>query len=266
MTDAAAPMATFEDRACWLVEKLLQDFPSWDIDCACADAGNAGRESQIAMVQQGGTSGTAGGYGPWQWTGPRHVQYLAYCARTGKDPASFAAAYAFHVVELRGLDVKLGVGDYRIVVTEVAAAKTLADKVAAFEKHYEMAGIVAEGDRLAYAQRAKAAWLANHPAAALPAPSVTPAAAATIAGAAAAGTAAIAAGAAGVPWWAIGGALFIGAALVVIGIVLAVLARMHGQAKATAATPAVPPGSAKPAAAAAAPATPANPHPQLPAA
>lgn len=159
MTDS---MATFEDRAVWLMEKLLPDFPAWGIDDAAADAGNAGGESEILMVQEAGMSPPNGGFGFYQWTGARRTAFESYCARTKRDPNSMQSGYDFHFVELKGT--------YANVIGLVAAAPDLNAKTLAFEQHYEMAGIPRMGARDQFAARAKAAYVAKHGSALAPVP------------------------------------------------------------------------------------------------
>jgi|SRR5579864_5396685 len=153
--DTKSTFGTYEDRAIWLVDKLLADFPEWQLDDACADAGNLGAESEIQMIQEGGQTPPNGGFGLPQWTGPRRQQFESYCSRTGRNPSSMTSGYDFHFVELKGT--------YAKVVGEVAAATSLPAKVAAFEQHYEMAGVVRMDARNQFAQRAKAAYLAKYP-------------------------------------------------------------------------------------------------------
>lgn len=146
---------TFEDRAVWLIGKLLPDFPQWTYLDACACAGNFGRESGIQMIQEGGQTPPNGGWGFAQWTGPRRRAFETYCARSGRSPSAMSTGYAYTFVELKG--------EFAKVVDLVAAAPSLEAKVAAFEQHYEMAGVVAMADRLAFAVRAQKAWDARGP-------------------------------------------------------------------------------------------------------
>jgi hypothetical protein len=146
---------SFEDRAVWLIEKLLPDFsPTWNSLDAYAVAGNLGEESGIQMIQEVGQTPPHGGFGLPQWTGPRRTQFTTYCANTGRSPTAMRSGYDFLFVELKGT--------YAKVVSLVAAAPTLSDKVAAFEKHYEMAGVTRMADRLQYALRAQKAWENAH--------------------------------------------------------------------------------------------------------
>jgi len=168
---------TFEDRAVWLIEQLVADFPSWgprsNPNGAYACAGNLGRESNIQMIQEGRTvpggwpgANVAGGWGLPQWTGPRRRAFADYCSRAKRNPAAMTTGYAYLFVELGE--------EFASTVTAVAAAPDLASAVAAFETHYEMAGVVAEGDRLAYAVRAQKAWEAHLAAAPAPATTTAP--------------------------------------------------------------------------------------------
>ena len=151
--ESKSTFGTFEDRAIWLIGKLLPDFPKWGPMDAYACAGNLGRESDIQMIQEGGQKPPNGGWGLAQWTGPRRTQFMDYCKRSGKDPNAMSSGYAFLFVELTG--------PFANVIDLVAAAPDLPSKVAAFEQHYEMAGVVAEGDRLAFATRAQNAWVSR---------------------------------------------------------------------------------------------------------
>lgn len=160
MTD----FSTLDNRMVWLMGLLLKDFPQWGVDDAAADAGNAAGESLIQMVQEAGHTPPAGGWGLYQWTGARRTEFMNYCARAKRDPNAMESGYAFHFVELKGTFLR--------VVSEVAAAGTISDKVLAFEQHYEMAGIPRIGSRLVFANRAKAAWMAQAP---VQAPMPTPA-------------------------------------------------------------------------------------------
>lgn len=162
---------TFEERAVWWIAKLLADFPAWNYLDAAADCGNLGRESSIQMIQEGRTTAggwpgpnVAGGWGPPQWTGPRRVAFSNYCLRSKRDPNALSTGYAYHFVELKG--------EFANVIPLVAAAPDLPGKVAAFEQHYEMAGVVAMADRLAFAVRAQRAWEAHL--AASPVPTTAP--------------------------------------------------------------------------------------------
>lgn len=115
---------------------LRADFPMLSAGDAAAVFGNFGHESgglqtlqEIAPV----VKGSRGGYGWPQWTGTRRRAYEAYCKRTGKDPASEAANYAFVFVELKTTE--------KHALAALTAARSLNDKVIAFERAFLRAGI-----------------------------------------------------------------------------------------------------------------------------
>src|SRR5690606_17673173 len=92
--DKEATMAnaeqTFRAKAPGIMAKLLRDFPIAPEDAA-AILGNLGHESLGFTAMQEFrpvVAGSRGGWGWAQWTGPRRRAFEAYCARTGKDPAS----------------------------------------------------------------------------------------------------------------------------------------------------------------------------------
>src|SRR5690606_11587737 len=86
--------------------QLLRDFPITPTDAA-AIVGNAGHEcGGFTTLQEINPTvkGSRGGYGIMQWTGPRRRAFEAYCARTGKDPSSDDANYAWLFLELKGIE------------------------------------------------------------------------------------------------------------------------------------------------------------------
>ena len=95
---------SFETDAPWAMDKLIADF-GFSVEDAAAIMGNAGHESigfttlqEIKPV----VKGSAGGFGWFQWTGPRRRLFEAYCKRNGLNPTSREANYAYLFVELSG--------------------------------------------------------------------------------------------------------------------------------------------------------------------
>ena len=132
------------------MRRLLSDFPQLTGQDACAVFGNLGYESLgFTKLQEmkPTVAGSRGGYGWAQWTGPRRRAYEAYCARTGKDPASDEANYAYLFIELKGIE-----GTESGAVNKVAAAVGLEAKVVAFEKAFLRAGVKNYDKRLAWAK------------------------------------------------------------------------------------------------------------------
>jgi hypothetical protein len=147
--------ATFRAKAPGIMAKLLGDFPIGPEDAA-AIVGNAGHESLGFTVLQEikpVVPGSRGGYGIMQWTGPRRRAYEAYCQRTGKDPASDEANYAYLWIELKGIE-----GSEGQAIAKTAAAKGLDAKVEAFELAFLRAGVKHYPSRQKYAGIALAAW------------------------------------------------------------------------------------------------------------
>lgn len=151
-------MTVFTDKAVKFIPVLMKDFSFSDEDAA-AVFGNAGAETEgfkyfqeISPV----VPGSAGGFGWFQWTGPRRRAFEAYCARNKLDPRSDEANYAFLFVELTGSEKK--------AVPAVKAASGLYNKTVAFEKSFERAGIKAYDKRYKYAQEALSAYRAKTPA------------------------------------------------------------------------------------------------------
>lgn len=142
--------AHFRAVAPLYMRRLLSDFPALDPQGAAAIFGNLGHESLgFTKLQEmkPTVNGSKGGYGWAQWTGPRRRAYEAYCARTGKDPASDEANYAYLFVELKGIE-----GTEAGAVARVVSATGLQAKVEAFEKAFLRAGVKHYDSRLQWAR------------------------------------------------------------------------------------------------------------------
>lgn len=124
---------------------FMRDFDASDLDAA-AVFGNAGYESlgftalqEIKPV----VKGSKGGFGWFQWTGPRRRAFEAYCERNKLTPSSDDANYKFLFVELTGTESGS--------MAKLKAAKTLDGKTEAFEKAFERAGVKAYEKRKQWA-------------------------------------------------------------------------------------------------------------------
>lgn len=143
-------MTLFESKAPGIMMLLMKDF-DLDVDGAAAILGNLGLESGgFKYFQELKPKSGRGGIGWPQWTGVRRRSYEAYCTRNKLDPTSDKANYAYLWVELSG--------DYKSSITAVKKAVTLYDKVVAFEKSFERAGVKNYPERYHYAQLAKEAY------------------------------------------------------------------------------------------------------------
>lgn len=129
---------TFRAKAPGIMAQLVRDFSITPEDAA-AIVGNLGHESLGFTAMQEFkpvVEGSRGGWGWAQWTGPRRRAFEAYCARTGKDPASDEANYAYLFLELKGIE-----GTEGKALGKLKAAKGLDAKVEAFEKAFLRAGV-----------------------------------------------------------------------------------------------------------------------------
>jgi peptidoglycan hydrolase-like protein with peptidoglycan-binding domain len=117
-----------------------------DLLSTSAAFGNLGLESNgLTTLQEISPTvkGSRGGYGWAQWTGPRRRNYESFCRVRKLDPASDEANYQFLVSELSG--------SYKSVLPKVKAASGLKNKVIAFERGYEGAGVKNYDARMAWA-------------------------------------------------------------------------------------------------------------------
>lgn len=148
-------MTVFTDKAVKYMPLLMKDFSLSDEDAA-AIFGNAGAETEGFKYFQEikpVVPGSAGGFGWFQWTGPRRRAFEAYCVRNNLDPRSDEANYAFLFVELSGSEKK--------AIPALKAAVGLRAKTEAFERSFERAGVKAYDKRYNYAKIALDAYRAK---------------------------------------------------------------------------------------------------------
>lgn len=159
------------------IKTLLRLVPAWTVEDAAAAFGNAGHESlgftklqEIKPV----VKGSRGGYGWFQWTGPRRRAYEAWCRDEGLDPASATANIGFLAHELAVSE--------KATVAKVSTAVGLEAKTKAFEMAFERPGVAHTERRLAWARIALDAYNDAYPAAAVPVPAPKPTAPAAVIG------------------------------------------------------------------------------------
>lgn len=145
-------MTLFTDKAPGIMMLLMKDF-DLDQEGAAAILGNLGTESggfkysqEIKPIGNG-----RGGLGWAQWTGPRRKTFEAYCKRNNYDVTSDKANYGYLWVELTG--------EYKNSIVAVKNAEGLYNKMTAFEKSFEKAGVKNYASRYKYAQEALEAYL-----------------------------------------------------------------------------------------------------------
>jgi len=150
-------MSKFEADAVWAMGKLISDF-GFSVEDAAAVMGNAGHESGGLLLMQEikpTVAGSRGGFGWFQWTGPRRRLFEAYCERNKLDPISREANYAYLFVELKGSE--------KAAVAKTKAAVGLQAKTKAFEMAFERAGVKHYPSRYKWAEKALAAYRSRKP-------------------------------------------------------------------------------------------------------
>jgi hypothetical protein len=123
---------------------------------AAAVFGNGGYESngfETLQEIKPVVAGSRGGFGWFQWTGPRRRAFEAFCKKNGLNPKDDNANYLFLVLELHGPE--------KSAIAKLKAAKTLDAKTVAFEAAYERAGVKAHEKRKAWALKALHAYEAG---------------------------------------------------------------------------------------------------------
>jgi len=151
--------ASFEERGGWLVRRLVAVFSLEPLHAAGA-VGNLGFESiglRVLQELKPAITGSRGGFGWAQWTGPRRRSFDAWCTKRNLSPISDLANYGYLVAELSGENPNF---DYRYVVEALRKTKTINDAVFAFGVSYERPAGTTENhlpgftDRLMWANRA----------------------------------------------------------------------------------------------------------------
>lgn len=145
-------MSFFDTWAKVFMQRLMRDFDLSVLDAA-AIIGNAGHESggfRSLQEKKPTITGSRGGYGIMQWTGPRRRAYEAYCKRNGLNPADMNANYAFLFTELKGPEGR--------VLPKIKAVRTLDEKVEVFSNVFLRPGIVHMAERKKWAIRALNAY------------------------------------------------------------------------------------------------------------
>ena len=138
---------TWNQKVPTIMTNLMRDFDLTK-EQAAGIVGNLGHEcgGLTEMQEKNPVGGGRGGLGWAQWTGPRRIQYEAYCRANGLDTYSDAANYGFLKQELNG--------EYRSAIRDVKATSTTEGSMRAFEKRYEAAGIKHYESRQQYADSA----------------------------------------------------------------------------------------------------------------
>lgn len=142
----------FRKQAPRAMRELIQAFSLTVLDAA-AIMGNAGHESNgLTTLQEEKpvVPGSRGGYGWFQWTGPRRRTFETWAGVRGFKLDSYEANIGFLLNELRGSENQ--------ALVKLRLAVGLEAKVQAFERGYERAGIKHYSGRVNWAKEALAAY------------------------------------------------------------------------------------------------------------
>ena len=141
----------YKSKSVWLIGKLIADF-KLNPEQAAGVCGNGYQESMLTpeLEADGIVTSPTRGIGWFQWTGPRHRAFMAWCAGAKLDWRTDEAEYGFLKHELET--------DYSHVLSRLRATRSLADATRVFEQYYEGAGVVAMSHRLTGAEIALSAW------------------------------------------------------------------------------------------------------------
>lgn len=144
----AAGQTDFNAVVSMMTWELRKAFPVLDDLDIAAIGGNGGHESngfQTLQEIKPTVAGSAGGYGYFQWTGPRRRAFMAWCRAHDLDPASLTANVGFLVYELQTSE--------SAAIGRVRKAQGLEAKVKAFELGYERAGVKHYPSRVVWAKK-----------------------------------------------------------------------------------------------------------------
>ena len=143
----------FSAAARMLYWDLKRAFPVLSRADIAAIIGNGAHESggfKTLQEIRPTVSGSQGGYGYFQWTGPRRRAFMAWCRQEGLEPDSYAANSGFLIFELQTSQAA--------AIPRTRKAKTLDEKVEAFELAFERAGVKHYDSRKKWARRALEAF------------------------------------------------------------------------------------------------------------
>jgi Phage tail lysozyme len=132
-----------------IMKDLLRDIPSWSVNDAAACVGNAGHEcggfSTLQEIKPI-VKNSRGGWGWFQWTGPRRKSFERFANSKNYLLDSYEANYGFLLYELKNTETS--------TIVKTKNAGYLKDKVVAFEMAFERAGVKHYDSRLTYARAA----------------------------------------------------------------------------------------------------------------
>jgi hypothetical protein len=150
----------FEQIAPRMMRDLMRDFaPLADFQAAGA-VGNGGGESRgFAIAQEGKPISGRGGWGGFQWTGPRRVAYEKFLREHGRNPADPVAALDYDM--MYGMLKQELQGPERATIPALRQAKDIDEATKAFMVKFERPGIPNYKGRVSWSKRALAAYVAE---------------------------------------------------------------------------------------------------------
>lgn len=145
-------MPPFDEVAHLMTWELRKAFPDLTAADIAAIGGNGAHESAGFKTLQEikpTVAGSRGGWGYFQWTGPRRRAFEVWAAKRGLDPAGAAANIGFLIYELQTSE--------KAALPKLRRAVGLEAKVKAFELGYERAGVKHYDSRIRWARKFLAA-------------------------------------------------------------------------------------------------------------
>lgn len=140
--------ATFRQKAPGVMQRLMEDFKLNKEEAAIV-LGNLGHESAGFTAFKEGGNGPGRGWA--QWTDPgRKARFFKYAQDNKLDPQSDEANYGFLKWELQHT--------HKSSIADLKNGRTTSEKMTAFQKSFEGAGITAYGSRYRYAREAIRAY------------------------------------------------------------------------------------------------------------
>jgi hypothetical protein len=137
---------TFEQIVIKLNEDLKREIKEWSLEDRAACIGNACHECngfKTLQERKPVVTGSLGGWGYFQWTGPRRRAFMDYASKHKLEPSSYEANAGFLIYELKNTETT--------AIPRTVRAKSLEQKVVEFELAFERAGAKHYDSRKAWA-------------------------------------------------------------------------------------------------------------------
>jgi hypothetical protein len=137
----------FDQKAPFIMRRLLNDFPAFKDFHAAAILGNMGRETGgFTLMQEVRPRSGRGGLGWLQWTGPRRVDFEKFCEPPNPSTATDEGNYNFMKHEMLGKE--------HVAREAFEITTNLDDATRVFMSRYERPGVEALEERKTFARRA----------------------------------------------------------------------------------------------------------------